>query len=57
VIYVARQLGHGADLTLKTYGHVIEELDGAPNKPAEDVIREARFAADVPVSYPRLAAV
>jgi integrase len=25
-IYVARQLGHGADLTLKVYGHVIDEL-------------------------------
>ena len=23
VIYVARQLGHGADMTLGTYGHVI----------------------------------
>src|SRR4051794_6823718 len=30
VIYVARQLGHGAELTLGTYGHVIEELDDAP---------------------------
>ena len=30
VIYVARQLGHGADLTLGTYGHTIEELDDAP---------------------------
>jgi len=27
VIYVARQLGHGARLTLGTYGHVIDELD------------------------------
>jgi hypothetical protein len=30
VIYVARQLGHDARLTLGTYGHVIDELDGAP---------------------------
>jgi site-specific recombinase XerD len=30
VIYVARQLGHGADLTLRTYGHVIEELEDSP---------------------------
>ena len=27
VIYVARQLGHDARLTLGTYGHVIDELD------------------------------
>jgi integrase len=27
VIYVARELGHGADLRLRTYGHVIEELE------------------------------
>ena len=27
MIYVARQLGHGATLTLGTYGHVIEELE------------------------------
>jgi integrase len=35
VIYVARQLGHGADLTLRTYGHVIEELEDSPQLPAE----------------------
>ena len=29
VIYVARQLGHDARLTLSTYGHVIDELDEA----------------------------
>jgi integrase len=42
VIYVARQLGHDARLTLSTYGHVIDELDGAPQMPAEDAIRAAR---------------
>ena len=42
VIYVARQLGHGAELTLKTYGHVIDELEDAPRLPAEDAIRQAR---------------
>jgi hypothetical protein len=26
VIYVARQLGHSAKLTMDTYGHVVEEL-------------------------------
>jgi site-specific recombinase XerD len=42
VIYVARQLGHGADLTLKTYGHVIDELEDEPNLSAEEAIRRAR---------------
>lgn len=44
VIYVARQLGHGAQLTLRFYGHVIEELDGAPHTTAETAISEARAA-------------
>ena len=47
VIYVARQLGHDAKLTLSTYGHVIDELEDAPNVPAEDAIRAARRAACV----------
>jgi integrase len=38
VIYVARQMGHDAKLTLGTYGHVIEELEDAPRVPAEDAI-------------------
>jgi len=42
VHYVARQLGHGAELTLRTYGHVIEELDGQPQVAAETAIRQAR---------------
>jgi hypothetical protein len=42
VIYVARQLGHGAELTLRTYGHVIEELEDSPQLPAEEAIRRAR---------------
>ncbi len=33
VIYVARQMGHDAKLTLSTYGHVIDELDDAPRVP------------------------
>jgi hypothetical protein len=36
VIYVARQLGPDARLTLGTYEHVIDELEGAPQIPAED---------------------
>jgi len=42
VMYVARQLGHDARLTLGTYGHVIDELDDSPQIPAGDAIRAAR---------------
>jgi integrase len=42
VIEVARQAGHSPTMALATYGHVIEELEGAKRRPAEDVIREAR---------------
>ena len=42
VIYVARQLGHGAELTMRTYGHVIDELEDRPQLPAEEAIQEAR---------------
>lgn len=42
VIYVARQLGHGASLTMATYGHVIDELEDAPRISAEDAILAAR---------------
>ena len=45
VIYVARQLGHGADLTLGTYGHTIEELDDAPRIGADEAIAAARAKA------------
>lgn len=51
VIYVARQLGHAAELTLGTYGHVIEELDDAPQLDAEDAIRAAR-GEEVPSQFP-----
>ena len=37
-----RQLGHGAQLTMRTYVHVIEELDDAPRISAEDAILVAR---------------
>jgi integrase len=47
VIYVARQLGHDAQLTLSTYGHVIDELDDAPRIAAEDAIMAARNGACV----------
>jgi hypothetical protein len=42
VIYVARQLGHDARLTLTRYGHVIDELDAQPHLDAEAAIRAAR---------------
>jgi integrase len=45
VIEVARQAGHSPTMTLETYGHVIEELEGAERRSAEDVIREARGAS------------
>jgi hypothetical protein len=44
VIYVARQLGHDARLTLTRYGHVIDELEDSPQIDAETVITEARSA-------------
>lgn len=52
VIYVARQLGHDARLTLTKYGHVIDELDDAPRLDAETAIRQAREALAVPPQYP-----
>jgi integrase len=42
VVYIAKQLGHGADVSLKAYQHVIDELDDRPALAAEDAIREAR---------------
>lgn len=42
MIYVASQLGHGADLTLGTYGHTIDELDDAPRISADEAIAAAR---------------
>ncbi len=45
VIYVARQLGHDARLTLTRYGHVIDELEDSPCIEAETAIGNARKAA------------
>lgn len=42
VIEVARQLGHGAGLTLSTYGHVMDELAGGDRVDAEEAIWAAR---------------
>lgn len=44
VIYVARQFGHDARLTLTRYGHVIDEPEDRPRIEAEVAIAEARLA-------------
>jgi integrase len=46
VIYVARQLGHDARLTLTTYGHVMDEFEDAPRLDAHTAITDARSALD-----------
>ncbi|MCL2419568.1 MAG: site-specific integrase [Conexibacteraceae bacterium] len=53
VIYVARQLGHDAQLTLSIYGHVIDELEDSPRLEAEAAIQAARepsAAHELPIS-------
>ena len=42
VTYVAQQLGHGIDMTLRTYAHVIEELVDGPKVTAEQAIARTR---------------
>ena len=42
VIYVARQLGHDARLTLTRYGHVIDELEDTLRIEAEAAVADAR---------------
>ena len=52
MIYVARQLGHGA--VLGTYGHVIDELEGDPRQDAEAAILTARedgVAPQLPIAH------
>jgi integrase len=51
IVEVARQAGHAPSMSLDTYQHVIDELDGAERVPADEQIRRAR-ANLVPVSYP-----
>ena len=46
VIYVARQLGHDARLTLSAYGHVMDEFEDMPRLDAQTAIGEARAALD-----------
>lgn len=42
VTYIAAQLGHSAQESLRTYQHVIAELEDQPHVSAEDAIRAAR---------------
>jgi len=46
VIYVARQLGHDARLTLTTYGHVMDEFEDQPLLDATTAITDARTRKD-----------
>lgn len=46
VIYVARQLGHDARLTLTTYGHVMDEFEDQPLLDATTAITDARTRED-----------
>jgi integrase len=54
VIDVARQLGHGPQLTLGRYAHVIDEFSDAPRQDAESAILAARAAApahELPIAH------
>jgi hypothetical protein len=44
VVDIAAQAGHSPTMTLDTYGHVIDELDPAQRRSAEELINEAREA-------------
>jgi hypothetical protein len=48
VIYAARQLGHSPTMTAERYGHVIDELERAPNRDAETAILAARGSSAAP---------
>ena len=48
VVEVARQAGHSPTMTLSTYAHLFEELDGADRTSAENRIRHARRTRFVP---------
>jgi integrase len=41
-VYIAEQLGHGPDVSVRVYQHVIREYEHAPRLAAEDAIRQAR---------------
>ncbi len=54
VVEVARQAGHSPTMTLSTYAHLFEELDGADRISAEKRIRHARRTQFVPENEPTL---
>jgi integrase len=47
VVYIAEQLGHSPDLSVRVYQHVLTEFEDAPRLDAETAIRQAREAAPV----------
>jgi integrase len=51
IVEVARQAGHSPSMSLDTYQHVLDELEGVERVSAEEEIRRAR-ASLVPVRYP-----
>jgi integrase len=48
VVEVARQAGQAPTMTLSTYAHLFDELDGVDHRPAEEQIRTARLATVSP---------
>jgi integrase len=42
VTYIGRQLGHSPAVSLRTYQHVIDELEATPKLSAEQAIKDAR---------------
>jgi hypothetical protein len=53
IIYVARQLGHDARLTLTRYGHVIDELEDTPRIEAEAAIPTRGLRSELADLRPR----
>jgi integrase len=51
VVEIARQAGHSPKMALDTYAHVFDEFALEDRLPADEQIRRARSAEDVPVSY------
>ncbi len=50
VVAIAKQAGHSAEMCLRTYAHVFEELDPTDRRSAHERVCAAR---DVPVTYLR----
>lgn len=52
IVEVARWLGHSPEVCLRDYAQVFDEFDPAQRKPADEVIRAAREAANAPAARP-----